>query len=214
MSEMKTAAYVCSGCGIGERIDTAQLAKIAQREGKMALVREHAFLCSGEGVQAIRDDVEKEAVTHVMIAACSRRAKTEAFHFPTVALARANLREGVLWAVTEGADHDEVRQEMAADYVRMGCAELKKMKFRPATPTPGRTGILVVGGGCRDDRGARGGADGIRRDHRREGIPPRRLGRQARQAGAVEGSPRRAAGHRCRGPRGGGQRTSAHYGAP
>jgi len=148
MSEMKTAAYVCSGCGIGERIDTAQLAKIAQREGKMALVREHAFLCSGEGVQAIRDDVEKEAVTHVMIAACSRRAKTEAFHFPDVALARANLREGVLWAVTEGADHDEVRQEMAADYVRMGCAELKKMKIPAGNADTGKNRrILVVGGG-------------------------------------------------------------------
>jgi len=148
MSEMKTAAYVCSGCGIGERIDTAQLAKIAQREGKMALVREHAFLCSGEGVQAIRDDVEKEAVTHVMIAACSRRAKTEAFHFPDVALARANLREGVLWAVTEGADHDEVRQEMAADYVRMGCAELKKMKIPAGNVDTGKNRrILVVGGG-------------------------------------------------------------------
>ena len=148
MSEMKTAAYVCSGCGIGERIDTAQLAKIAQREGKMALVREHAFLCSGEGVQAIRDDVEKEAVTHVMIAACSRRAKTEAFHFPAVALARANLREGVLWAVTEGADHDEVRQEMAADYVRMGCAELKKMKIPAGNADTGKNRrILVVGGG-------------------------------------------------------------------
>ena len=46
MSEMKTAAYLCAGCGIGERLDTKQLAKIAQREGKMALVREHAFLCS------------------------------------------------------------------------------------------------------------------------------------------------------------------------
>jgi len=42
---MKTAAYLCAGCGIGERLDTKQLAKIAQREGKMALVREHAFLC-------------------------------------------------------------------------------------------------------------------------------------------------------------------------
>ena len=148
MSEMKTAAYVCSGCGIGERIDTAQLAKIAQREGKMALVREHAFLCSEEGVRSIGDDVEKEAVTHVMIAACSRRAKTEAFRFPTVALARANLREGVLWAVAEGAEHDEVRQEMAADYVRMGCAELKKVKVPAGIADTARNRrVLVVGGG-------------------------------------------------------------------
>jgi len=148
MAEMKTAAYLCSGCGIGEAIDTGQLAKIAQREGKMTLVREHAFLCSGEGVQAIRDDIEHEAVTHVMIGACSRRAKTDAFSFPTTALARANLREGVLWAVAAGSGHDEVRQEMAADYVRMGCAELKKMKVPAGNVDTGRNRrILVVGGG-------------------------------------------------------------------
>jgi len=145
---MKTAAYLCSGCGIGERIDTGQLAKIAQREGKMALVREHAFLCSGEGVQTIRDDIDKEAVTHVMIGACSRRSKTDAFHFPAAAMARANLREGVIWAVAEGSEHDEVRQEMAADYVRMGCAELKKMKVPAGNADTGKCRrILVVGGG-------------------------------------------------------------------
>ncbi len=145
---MKTAAYLCSGCGIGETIDVPQLAKIAQREGKMALVREHAFLCSDEGVQSIRDDIEKEAVTHVMIGACSRRAKTDAFHFPAVAMARANLREGVLWAVAEGSEHDEVRQEMAADYVRMGCAELKKMNVPAGNADTGKhRRILVVGGG-------------------------------------------------------------------
>jgi quinone-modifying oxidoreductase subunit QmoB len=74
------------------------------------------------------DDIANEQVTHVCIAACSRRAKTEAFQFDGVALSRANLREGVLWVVAAGKEHDEVRQEMAADYVRMGCAEVKKMK--------------------------------------------------------------------------------------
>jgi len=148
VADVKTAAYICSGCGIGGAIDTGALAKIAQREGKMALVREHAFLCSSEGVQAIRDDIEKEAVTHVMLGACSRRAKTEAFQFPALAMARANLREGVLWAVAPGSEHDEVRQEMAADYVRMGCAELKKMKVPAGSPETGRNRrILVVGGG-------------------------------------------------------------------
>ena len=108
----------------------------------------HAFLCSADGVQTIRDDIEKEGVTHVMIGACSRRAKTEAFNFPGVAMARANLREGVLWIVAEGAAHNEVRQEMADDYVRMGCAELKKMKVPAGNPDRGANKrILVVGGG-------------------------------------------------------------------
>jgi len=27
MSEMKTAAYICSGCGLGDKLDIAQLGK-------------------------------------------------------------------------------------------------------------------------------------------------------------------------------------------
>ncbi len=148
MSEMKTAAYICSGCGIGEQLDTKQLAKVAQREGKMALVREHAFLCSEDGVQLVRQDLESEGVTHVMLAACSRRSKSEAFHFPATAMSRANLREGVLWIVAAGAEHDELRQDMADDYVRMACAELKKLKVPAGNPQKaGSRRLLVVGGG-------------------------------------------------------------------
>jgi quinone-modifying oxidoreductase subunit QmoB len=148
MAEIKTAAYICTGCGLGDKLDAKQLAKVAQREGKMALVREHAFLCSEDGVATIRKDIADEAVTHVMLAACSRRMKAEAFHFPDVAVARANLREGVLWIVAEGEAHDEVRQEMADDYVRMGCAELKRLKVPAGNPNRADSRrVLVVGGG-------------------------------------------------------------------
>ena len=148
MAENKFAAYICSGCGIGDAMKVGQLENIAKKEGKMAIVKSHPFLCNAEGVQLIRDDIANEAVTHVCIAACSRRAKTEAFQFDGVAMSRANLREGVLWVVAAGKDHDEVRQEMAADYIRMGCAEVKKM-----TPPAGNAKessskrILVAGGG-------------------------------------------------------------------
>ena len=148
MSDMKTAAYLCTGCGIGERLSAAQLAKVAEREGKMHLVRQHAFLCSSGGVQLIRDDLEREGVTHLMIAACSRRAKTEAFHFPNTAMSRANLREGVIWSQPDTEETRETTQEMADDYVRMGCAEVKKMKLPAGNPDLGHARrLLVVGGG-------------------------------------------------------------------
>ncbi|HSD59739.1 MAG TPA: hydrogenase iron-sulfur subunit [Burkholderiales bacterium] len=148
MSEMKTAAYICKGCGIGERVNAAQLTKVAQKEGKMALVREHEFLCSAAGVQMIRDDIEREAVTHIAIAACSRRAKTEAFWFPTVAMSRANLREGVIWSQPAGKEAQEATQEMAGDYLRMACAEVKKMKVPAGNAEVGHSKrLLVVGGG-------------------------------------------------------------------
>jgi len=150
MADIKYAAYVCSGCGIGDKMNVAGLEKVAKTEGKMAVIKNHPFLCNAEGVQMIRDDIANDGVTHLCIAACSRRSKAEAFSFPTVAVSRANLREGVLWVVAEGTDHDEVRQEMAEDYVRMGCAEVKKMKLPEGNPNKGdaqNKRIMVVGGG-------------------------------------------------------------------
>lgn len=148
MADNKSAAYICQGCGLGERLDTAQLAKIAEKEGKMDLVREHPFLCNAEGVAMIRADIKNEGVTHLAIAACSRRAKADAFRFENVALARANLREGVIWVRPEADDSRETTQDMAGDYVRMACAEANKMQVPGGNPAVGHNKrILVVGGG-------------------------------------------------------------------
>ncbi len=160
MADNKFAAYICSGCGIGDTLDVGALEKIATKEGKVALVKSHPFLCNAEGVQMIRDDIANEGVTHLCIAACSRRAKTEAFAFPTAAISRANLREGVLWVVAAGSEHDEVRQEMAEDYVRMGCAEIKKMKLPGGNIKQASSKrILVVGGGMSGMTAALAAAD-------------------------------------------------------
>ncbi len=144
----KLAAYLCTGCGIGERLDTKQLAMVATREGKIPSCKEHGMLCSAEGVQMIRDDIANEGVNHIAILACSRRAKMEAFNFPEVAMSRANLREGVIWLRPEGDEHQETTQEMADDYVRMACAEIKILNIpKPSEQQALNKSILVVGGG-------------------------------------------------------------------
>jgi len=160
----KTGAYLCRGCGLGERLDVAALAELASADGA-AVVREHEMLCRGDGVRQITDDITGENLTHVVIGACSRRAKTEVFNFAEagagngtgngtgngaagVAVARANLREGVIWTQPDSDDARETTQEMAADYVRMALAEARHM--RPPAGSPERAGnrrILVVGGG-------------------------------------------------------------------
>jgi len=148
MADQKLAAYICQGCGLGDRLDTASLAKVAQKEGKVPLVREHEFLCNAEGVKMIRDDIANEAVTHVVIGACSRRAKTEAFGFTDVAVSRANLREGVIWTQPATDEAQETTQEMAEDYIRMACAEAKKMILPAGNPEAATNKrVLVVGGG-------------------------------------------------------------------
>ncbi len=146
--EKKIGAYICKGCGLGERLEGAQLKMIAEREAKANIVKEHDFLCSEDGVAMIKKDIETEGVNRVAICACSRRAKTEAFNFDNVAISRANLREGVIWVRPDTDEARETTEEMAADYVRMAVWEVKYM----TPPTPNveakyNRNVLVVGGG-------------------------------------------------------------------
>ena len=146
--EMKIGAYICNGCGIGDRLDSGQLETTATRDGKAAICQQHDFLCSEEGVKMIQNDIDNEGVNRVVIAACSRRAKTDAFAFENVALVRTNLREGVIWVRPDEDDQQETTQEMADDYIRMGCAEAKYAK--PPAPSGEQTvnkNILIAGGG-------------------------------------------------------------------
>jgi len=148
MADIKVAAYICKGCGLGERLDADALVKVAQKDGKVPLTKSHDFLCNAEGVAMIKNDIANEGVTHIMIGACSRRAKTEAFYFPENAVARANLREGVIWIRPDTEEARETTQEMAEDYIRMGCAEVKAMTAPGGNPNTGSSKtLLVVGGG-------------------------------------------------------------------
>jgi quinone-modifying oxidoreductase subunit QmoB len=148
MSEAKMGAYICKGCGIGERLNTDQLELIATREGKAAICKQHDFLCSGDGVSMIQSDIDNDGINRLVIAACSRRAKTEAFLFENVAIGRANLREGVIWVRPDSEEARETTQEMAEDYVRMACAEVKHMTPpSPSNEQDRNARILVVGGG-------------------------------------------------------------------
>jgi len=145
--EKKFAGYICTGCGIGERLDAGQLENTATRDGKMQSCKQHDLLCSAEGVQMIKNDIG-EGATHIMIAACSRRAKVEAFNFTDVAMSRANLREGVIWVRPDTDENKETTQEMADDYIRMACAEVKFMtRPDPSGEQDLNKSILVVGGG-------------------------------------------------------------------
>ena len=143
--DKKLGVYICSGCSIGDSLDTESLVKVATVEGKAASCRVHPFLCSEEGVNLIRKDLADETVNAVTIAACSPRVKTEAFAFdPSMVLERVNLREHVVWCQTP---NNEDTQMMAEDYLRMGIAKARRMEpLEPVSETISKK-LLVVGGG-------------------------------------------------------------------
>ncbi len=153
--EKKLGVYICKGCGLGEALDIEKLEKKVPPKVKIRKV--HPILCSPEGVDLIKNDIENEGVNTVVIAACSRRVLWDVFDFRPAITERVNLREGVVWShkpredamPEEGPQVDEWIQEMAQDYLRMGIAEAEKIEpaepYKPEEEIDKR--IMVMGGG-------------------------------------------------------------------
>ena len=144
--EKKTAVYICTGCGIGDALDTEQLSKVAMDEGSVPICRNHANLCSQEGVELIENDIANEGANTLVITACSHRVMYDAFNFESCIVDRVNIREQVVWCQKPG---DEDTQMMAEDYLRMAMAKVDNMElpepFKPEEEIS--RDILVVGGG-------------------------------------------------------------------
>ena len=144
--EKKLGVYICGGCGLGDALDLDALAKVATKEYKAPICKQHPYLCSAEGAGLIKADLDQGEVNSVVIAACSPRVMADVFDFgPAILLERVNLREQVVWSHPAG---DEDTQMLAEDQLRMGLAKMKEMQ--PPSPFEGENlskRILVVGGG-------------------------------------------------------------------
>ncbi len=154
----KYGVYVCKGCGIGDALDIDAISDVVEEEALPC--KTHDFLCSQEGVDFIKNDMEENGINTLVIAACSRRVNYNTFKFEGCIVERVNLREGVVWShprdqfpmLTEEEKQDEENfdrvQMMAEDYVRMGMARVEKVKLpEPYLLDTMSKKILVMGGG-------------------------------------------------------------------
>jgi quinone-modifying oxidoreductase subunit QmoB len=148
---------LCTGCGIGEALDTEALEKLADEVG-CASTLSHAALCSPEGLAGLREAAEKENLDGLLIAACSSRAKLDEFNSLDRAkygIERASLREQVVWS---HPPNEEDTQMLAEDLVRMGAAKLAKVKLPERMNEEISPVILVVGAGVTGLEAARAAA--------------------------------------------------------
>jgi len=143
--DKKLGIYICGGCGIGEVVDTPQIAKTVGNTAKGTVCRVHPHLCGTEGIGLIQQDLAAGAVTLPVIAACSPRMKTDIFALGDgIVPERVNLRELVAWC---HKPQDEDTQMLAEDYVRMGIVKAQKTEpLEPLAETISQK-LLVVGGG-------------------------------------------------------------------
>jgi len=145
--DKKYSAYICTGCGIGDAIDTEALCGVASSEMGMEC-KTHQALCSADGRALIEGDINVNGVNTVVVGACSPRVMQDEFNFGDDKITiRANIRELVAWSNPEDADKEYV-QEQASDYIRMGCTQAKKSDLPdPYQLETINKRILVMGGG-------------------------------------------------------------------
>jgi len=140
--DKKLAVWICQGCDIGKSLDVEALEKVAG-EADVELCRAHPFLCSADGVEAVKKDIS-DGVNALVIAACSPRFQTDTFTFDGCLTDRVNLREFVVWS---HKPNDQDTQMLGEDYLRMGIVRARKAQLpEPYTTEIDKT-ILVVGGG-------------------------------------------------------------------
>lgn len=155
--DKKYGVYICEGCGIGESLDVAALKGVPEEEGLTA--KTHPILCSADGVDFLKKEIEG-GVNTLVLCACSRRVNFDTFRFDGCIVDRVSLREGVVWshprdqfpALTEEEKQDEDNydrvQMMAEDYIKMGMARVEKVKLpEPYKLDRFTNKILVIGGG-------------------------------------------------------------------
>jgi len=154
--EAKVGCYICKGCDIGKSLDIDKLIETAG-ELKPAVCKSHDLLCSAEGVEMIKKDIESDELNRICVCACSNRVFPELFDFGADILTdRANLREWVVW--THPAN-DEDTQMLAEDYVRMSITRVQNGE--PPVPFTEETSkdIMVIGGGMSGMTAAKAAAD-------------------------------------------------------
>lgn len=159
--EKKCGVYICTGCDIGGSLDIEKLSQVAGKS-KVPICKTHPIMCSPDGVELIKQDIEGEGVNTVIIGACSPRVMYDVFDFGPVLVERVNLREGVVWShepkkpggeaegeEKESADIDPEFQMLAEDYLLMGIVRAQKGELpEPYKPEEEMNKkILVIGGG-------------------------------------------------------------------
>ncbi len=148
----RIGVYVCHcGGNISDVVDVEQVAKTAAKLPAVAVCRRNVFMCSDSGQKLIAEDIEKENLDAVVVAACSPSLHELTFRGTLVRAQlnpylyeHANVREQVSWCSKsnpEGATEKAIRMVAAAVGKARNLAPLKK------TRVDATQHVAVIGGG-------------------------------------------------------------------
>ncbi|MBM3320802.1 MAG: CoB--CoM heterodisulfide reductase iron-sulfur subunit A family protein [Candidatus Eisenbacteria bacterium] len=148
----KVGVYVCHcGSNIAGIVDVEEVAKWAGVNLEDVVVsKDYKFMCSSLGQELIEEDIKKDGLTRIVVAACSphlhektfRRAAETAGMNPYLTQ-MANIREHISWTTKDKkAATEKVKAMVAAAVERVKVQEPLEPKFVDVNPN-----TLVIGGG-------------------------------------------------------------------
>jgi heterodisulfide reductase subunit A len=148
----KVGIYVCHcGSNIAGMVDVEQVAKWAgQTIPDVAVARDYKFMCSSLGQQMIQDDIKKEGLSRVVVAACSPHLHEKTFrracetgHLNPYLCQMTNLREHCSWVSVDKA----AATEKAKALVYAAAERVKQQQPLQPMYVDVNPATLVVGGG-------------------------------------------------------------------
>ena len=154
----RVGVYVCQ-CG-GNISDVVDVEKVVEAAGKLpgvAVAKTNVFMCSDPGQNAVLEDIEKEGLDAVVVAACSPKLHETTFRRVMerggrnqYQLEQANIREQVSWA------SDDRLSATAKATALVAAAVAKASRLRPLEPIRVETTAraVVIGAGVAGLRAA------------------------------------------------------------
>ena len=147
----RIGVFVCEcGSNIKDKVDIAKVIAEVSKLKDVAVAEQYRLLCSQEGRSYLEERIRKEALTHVVVAACSPREHLQTFMnvlekagLNPYMLQMVNIREQCAW-VTEKPD------DATEKATRMIKAAVGRVRFQ--SPLQSRQlsvnpDVLVLGGG-------------------------------------------------------------------
>ena len=150
MSEERVGAFICHcGTNIAGSVNCQRVAEAVARTD-VALVREHAYMCTGGQAQIV-SDIQEYELDRIVVAACSPRIHEETFRevcraagMNAFMVEMVNIREQCSWC--HAHDPDAATQK-AIDLVLMGIEKVKLNQPLVPIEVPMTKRALVIGGG-------------------------------------------------------------------
>ncbi len=148
----KIGVYVCHcGSNIAGKVDVEEVAKWAgEHIDDVVVARDYKFMCSDLGQKLVADDIKKEGLTRVVVAACSPHLHEKTFRracknggLNQYLLEMTNIREHCSWVHKDPAAATEKAKSLVS-------AAAERVKYQqPLEPTyvDVNPTTLVIGGG-------------------------------------------------------------------